>query len=97
MVGNCGDVTLAFFPLFFLQIVDILAVACHTQTVSSDFPSAQTKDSTLRQSYAALNLMLCTVSLRRAKQAYKRAWMCSWLISWERESAELVRTLCDAG
>ena len=72
MVGNCGDVTLAFFPLFFLQIVDILAVACHTQTVSSDFPSAQTKDSTLRQSYAALNLMLCTVSLRRAKQAYKR-------------------------
>ncbi|XP_050707453.1 uncharacterized protein LOC126992692 [Eriocheir sinensis] len=43
-------------------------------------------ESTLRQRYAALNLILCIVRLRRAKQAKKRAWMRSWLVRRERES-----------
>ena len=31
-----------------------------------------------------------------AKQATKRAWMRSWFARWERESAEVVITFCEA-
>ena len=42
------------------------------------------------QRYIALDLKLCIVRLGLAKQAIKHAWMARW----ERESVEVVITLC---
>ena len=44
-----------------------------------------------------MNLIRCSVRLGRAKHAKKHAWMHSWLAGWERESVEVVITLCEAG